>query len=907
MIIIFLLCFFDDFENYDTGTPINGQNGWYLNSCYGANAVITDEISHSGEKCLKMMSNTDTINYITLYRYEDFDENFWLEFYIYFKSIKTYDFSMALNSENLLYLNNNMTRRIAVTNWDGAPRIIFRRPIADTGKWMRITIRINLEEQNFDVFINDTLYYDQIDLPTAYTDSSIESVEMISFCFYSLSRSPIYIDDILISEDTFPQNLIEKNILPMSNYILRFIQISDPHIHCRDLYGVTKEDIWYKFRRAILEAYLFSPNYIFITGDMVDSGLKEDYDTLEWLIETVYDTLKWYSVIGNHEFHGLSHDSALMLYTQYTGLPRYYYLEDTAFIFIGLATCDDDDQTGEVDSSQLHWLCSLLDAKKQKEAIILSHCPLEDIGTQELKDILIEKNVLLYLCGHWHWLADDSLPRIRKYGRLKEIIFPRRFGKRPLHCILIFDVYPDVIKLYKKNLFTKFEIDSISLSYFDTPYIYPEPSYSCDTVNTVYWKHFAKLFKVQCDTDSLFSTPISSEWLTDTFYTFTGLKDKKYFFRVKGKNSFGIETEWSNITGTMQITRLPLAPAIIMDTIFNENEIKITLHNEENLIKIDGYRLKISKKDTCIFDVYSSDSIFYFDLGDGEYTVYAYSRDIAGRYSLPSIKSFIIDTHSPASPVLLSPAFDKYLNSLSITFKWQSDDAFKFLFWIDSTVNWQGVVYRCTTKYESLKLKLNEGRYYWRVKAFDIAQNQSEWSSAFKLTIDTTPPVIKEITNEFEDGALKIRIKAKDNSKIDSVILYYKEENWNKIKIAEDDTVFNFLLPPPSCTLTCLVKIKDKAQNVSFSDTLKIKPAEIKDKKLNLRLKIKNPCDKIFIHLKTTSPQEINLKIFDASGRLIFARKYHIRGEKKITIDNLTEGAYFIRVNNFINKVVIIK
>jgi hypothetical protein len=89
------------------------------------------------------------------------------------------------------------------------------------------------------------------------------------------------------------------------------------------------------------------------------------------------------------------------------------------------------------------------------------------------------------------------------------------------------------------------------------PQMLPEPEYTKGDSNIVMWNMVGSgvyEYYVEVSTTSDFSTVLdNSAWINNLAYEFDDLEDGQiYFYRVKAKNSYGVEGGWSNIVFSVQ-------------------------------------------------------------------------------------------------------------------------------------------------------------------------------------------------------------------------------------------------------------------------------------------------------------------------------------------------------------------
>jgi hypothetical protein len=123
-------------------------------------------------------------------------------------------------------------------------------------------------------------------------------------------------------------------------------------------------------------------------------------------------------------------------------------------------------------------------------------------------------------------------------------------------------------------------------------------------------------------------------------------------------------------------------------------------------------------------------------LSDGTYywRVRGYtSNNQVGKFS--GTESFTIDATPPPVPILLTPVNNATL-SARFNFSWENSGATRYQLEIDnnadfSSPEWRSL--RADPNYQIASMK--RGTYYWRVRARDMANNWSEWSTVFRLSV----------------------------------------------------------------------------------------------------------------------------------------------------------------------------
>jgi hypothetical protein len=137
----------------------------------------------------------------------------------------------------------------------------------------------------------------------------------------------------------------------------------------------------------------------------------------------------------------------------------------------------------------------------------------------------------------------------------------------------------------------------------DAPYLQPEPEFTLGMSNTIYWAAVedANGYLAECAEDANFTTVIAdSGWIADTNCTFEGLETGcTYFYRVKAINESGIESEWSNVESSTQVTLAEAVEETLdVNSLVNENMYGALSNKIDvvmNMIEAGQYQQAINK------------------------------------------------------------------------------------------------------------------------------------------------------------------------------------------------------------------------------------------------------------------------------------------------------------------------
>jgi hypothetical protein len=106
------------------------------------------------------------------------------------------------------------------------------------------------------------------------------------------------------------------------------------------------------------------------------------------------------------------------------------------------------------------------------------------------------------------------------------------------------------------------------------------------TSNTISWEAIfdANDYYADCAGDGNFSSIIyNSGWIKETSFKFTGLElGKCYWYSVKARNIAGIESNWSNVESSMQVTLANAVDIMLAPDNMKNKNLKKPLINKIN-------------------------------------------------------------------------------------------------------------------------------------------------------------------------------------------------------------------------------------------------------------------------------------------------------------------------------------
>jgi hypothetical protein len=152
------------------------------------------------------------------------------------------------------------------------------------------------------------------------------------------------------------------------------------------------------------------------------------------------------------------------------------------------------------------------------------------------------------------------------------------------------------------------DTDTLYVTPINPPSLIEEPEYTKGITNTLFWNSIGSGYKynIQVSESNTFSTiKDSSGWISGTMYEFNNLDNGiMYFYRVKARNAYGGESNWSNIRYSVQDNEAPVIILMSVSSIGDNNnvewesgyEIQIIYRVTDNL-SLDNSELFCIKQD----------------------------------------------------------------------------------------------------------------------------------------------------------------------------------------------------------------------------------------------------------------------------------------------------------------------
>ncbi|AIU26265.1 metallophosphatase [Pandoraea pnomenusa] len=196
-----------------------------------------------------------------------------------------------------------------------------------------------------------------------------------------------------------------------------FAQISDLHIKRPGKLAYRRVDTAAYLTRCVarLNTLAPRPDFVVLTGDLVDFGAREEYDHLRSLLAPL--EIPYYLVIGNHD----GRDALREVFPEHTYLGNPGEFVQYAATFgpmrlVALDTQDPPNGGGRLCDARLQWLEATLAADTGTPTVIAMHhppfvCGIEHMDVQSLDAADAAKlaavvrrfdNVERVICGHVH-------------------------------------------------------------------------------------------------------------------------------------------------------------------------------------------------------------------------------------------------------------------------------------------------------------------------------------------------------------------------------------------------------------------------------------------------------------------------------------------------------------------------
>lgn len=302
--------------------------------------------------------------------------------------------------------------------------------------------------------------------------------------------------------------------------------------------------------------------------------------------------------------------------------------------------------------------------------------------------------------------------------------------------------------------------------------IHPEDGLieSSTTTPTFVWNtaENAARYKIQVSNDQNFGSLIYENEGTETRTApLNALAMGDYYWRVRAFNSYDTPGDWSGVW-RFSISTAPEAPILVAPfynaLLESANVPTFSWQSVPNAVK---YHIQVDNDSTFASPAYdnidSPTSITSTALPQG---VYYWRVQAINRYETPgawsSMWQFTISIR-PAAPALLEPFNGSYADfATKVFFKWQAvANGAYYRIQVDNNSAFTSPEKDMTTPGANVEVGFGmtvSGKYYWRVRAFNIYNTPSDWSPSWVLTVypPMTIPILYFPANNTLTNALEI-------------------------------------------------------------------------------------------------------------------------------------------------------
>jgi len=263
-------------------------------------------------------------------------------------------------------------------------------------------------------------------------------------------------------------------------------------------------------------------------------------------------------------------------------------------------------------------------------------------------------------------------------------------------------------------------------------------------------------YRIQVDNteglyNSDFSSPEIDKTVSESNYTLDiELPSAQYWWRVSAIDNSGMSSGWSNIWDITISLVTPSPPSLLTPINYSSIRDNTPLFDwndsggaVEYILQVDD-NSDFSSPEIDVTVAVSSYAV-NTDLSDGQYwwrVMASGSAGINGGWG--SSWEVTIDTISPPSPNLLTPNNESISIDNTPLFDWaDSVSAVQYNLQIDNNSDFSSPEIDATVAVSTyaVNTEFSDGEYWWRVSAIDNAGNNSDWSSPWKVSIDTNIPI----------------------------------------------------------------------------------------------------------------------------------------------------------------------
>ncbi len=268
---------------------------------------------------------------------------------------------------------------------------------------------------------------------------------------------------------------------------------------------------------------------------------------------------------------------------------------------------------------------------------------------------------------------------------------------------------------------------------------------------------------LQVAIDTAFTNSITDT--TSYVYDTLTLIQSHCYWRVRVYDLAGNQGSFSSPDSFGVDVTAPNVPNLISPTngamINNPSVTFIWNRATDNLSGVLRYNLQYARNSGFVnpIDTIVSDTSFTLTLTDTTYYWHIKAQDRAGNQSGWSVsRSLELDTRVPNAPVLVSPINGQWFVNTSLIFNWSAvafdaKSPVRYVLQIDTSGNFTYPIVDTTALFCDT-IVLNQARYFWKVKAYDLAGNQSIFSGRDSFGIDYIAPSIPNLISPVNGAVL---------------------------------------------------------------------------------------------------------------------------------------------------------
>ncbi|MCG3158744.1 MAG: hypothetical protein DKINENOH_05388 [bacterium] len=284
----------------------------------------------------------------------------------------------------------------------------------------------------------------------------------------------------------------------------------------------------------------------------------------------------------------------------------------------------------------------------------------------------------------------------------------------------------------------------------------------------------AMYYMLQIDSDNGFTSPVIQDTsiAVSNYTPSKSFSEGSYYWRVSSKNLDNRWGEWSEIWKfIIDLSGAPSAPRLQ-----NPTNGYITTNNKptfgwSEVAGATNYHIQVdndvafASPEINVSDLSATAFAPEFSLLDGVYYWRVKAKNAVGGWGVwAAAWNLVIDSTSPIRPTLISPTNNSFIVDRTPDFDWGDiTDIAKYQFQLDDDTTFLQVIFEEIDLTSSIlysyiysSTSFADGKYFWRVRAQDRAENWGPWSAIwnFRVTsVDSTGPIL---ISPLDDASISI-------------------------------------------------------------------------------------------------------------------------------------------------------